>query len=75
MFCLFGLAVFWLRQGERDRNADQVEGLTLFAGGLGEHRDLGGGAGEPDLVAGQGGQVLEQATDAAVGLPGRAVLV
>ena len=33
------------------------------------------GAGEPDLVAGQGGQVLEQAAEAAVGAAGRVVLV
>ena len=29
----------------------------------------------PDLVAGQGGQVLQQAAEAAAGLPGRVVLV
>jgi hypothetical protein len=51
----------WLRQGERDRGADEVEGLALFAGGLGEHRDGRGGAGDADLVAGQGAQVGEQA--------------
>ena len=28
------------------------------------------GAGEPDLVAGQGGEVLQQAAEAGVGLPG-----
>ena len=65
----------WLRQRERDRGTDQVEGLPLLAGGLGEHRDLGAGAAEADLVAGQGGQVLQQAAEAAVGLPGRVVLV
>ena len=34
----------------------------------------GVGAGEPDLVAGQGRQVLQQAAEAAVGPPGRVVL-
>ena len=67
--------VFWLRQGERDRDADQVEGLALGACRLGEHRDLGGGAGKADLVAGQGGQVPDQAAEAPVGLPGRVMLV
>ena len=65
---------WWLLQGQGDRGADQVEGLTLSAGGLGEHGDLRGGAGEADLVAGQGGQVLDQAAEAVVGLPGRVVL-
>src|SRR5579863_10313907 len=71
-----GLAgwLWWLLQAEGDRGADQVEGLALGAGGLGEHRDLRGGAGEADLVAGQGGQVLDQAAEAVVGLPGRVVL-
>jgi len=60
----------WLLQGERDGDADQVEGLALGAGRLGEHRDVGVGAGEADLVAGQGGQVLEQAAEAVVGPAG-----
>jgi len=64
----------WLLQGERDRGIDELECLSLGAGRLGEHRDGGGGAGEADLVAGQGGQVLEQAAEAVVGLPGRVVL-
>ena len=66
--------MFWLPQGDRDRGADELEGFPLGAGGLGQHRHGGAGAGEPDLVAGQGGQVLEQAAEAAVGLPGRVVL-
>jgi hypothetical protein len=74
VFCRAGGVAFWLLQCERDRDADQVEGLTVGAGGLGEHRDAGAGAGEPDLVAGQGGQVLEQALEAAVGAAGRVVL-
>ena len=65
---------FWLLQGERDGNADQVEGFALGAGGLGEHGHGGLGADKADLVAGQRGQVLEQAAEAAVGAPGRVVL-
>jgi hypothetical protein len=59
--------MFWLLQGERDGDADEVEGLALFAGGLGEHGDGRAGAGEPDLVAGETPQVGEQAAEAAVG--------
>src|SRR5580704_5108741 len=66
--------VLWLLQGERDRGIDELEGLPLGAGRLGEHRDGGGGAGEADLVAGQGGQVVQQAAEAAVGPPGLVVL-
>src|SRR5262249_39583293 len=69
-----GLGVFWLLQGERDRGADEVECFALGAGWLGEHRDGGGGAGEADLVAGQGGQVGEQAAEASGGAAGRGVL-
>jgi len=60
--------VFWLLEGERDRGADEVECLALCGGGLGEHGDGGCGAGEADLVAGEGGQVGEQALEAARGL-------
>ena len=74
MFYWAGRVVFWLLQGERDGGADELQGLPLGAGRLGEHRDGDLGAGEPDLVAGQGGQVLQQAAEAAVGLPGRVVL-
>jgi hypothetical protein len=66
--------LFYLRQGQRDGCADELEGLPLGAGRLGEHRDGDLGAGVPDLVAGQGGQVLQQTVEAAVGLPGRVVL-
>jgi hypothetical protein len=34
----------WLLQRERDGGADEVEGLALFAGGLGEHGHGGGSA-------------------------------
>ena len=70
-----GRVAFWLLQGERDRGAEKLEGVPLDAGRLGEHRDGDLGAGVPDLVAGQGGQVVQQAAEAAVGLPGRVVLV
>src|SRR5271155_2830381 len=75
VFCRAGLVAFWLLQGERDRRADECEGLALGAGRLGEHRHGGGGAREPDLVTGQGGQVLQQAAEAVIGLPGLVVLV
>jgi hypothetical protein len=45
-----GWAAFWLLQGEGDRDADEVEGLVLGAGGLGEHWHGDGGPGEPDLA-------------------------
>ena len=64
----------WLLYGERDRGADELEGLALGAGRLGEHRDGDLGPGEADLVAGQGGQVVQQAAEAAVGAAGRVVL-
>src|SRR4029077_20048740 len=69
-----GRVAFWLLQGQWDRRAEEGEGLALGAGRLGEDRGGDLGAGEPDLVAGQGGQVLQQAAEAAVGLPGRVVL-
>jgi hypothetical protein len=43
--------VFWLRQGQRDGGAQEVEGLALDAGRFGEHREGDLGAGEADLVA------------------------
>jgi len=53
-----GLRSGYLLQGERDRGAEELEGLPLGAGRFGEHRDGDIGAGVPDLVAGQGGQVF-----------------
>ena len=67
MFYWAGRVVFWLLQDERDGGADELEGLPLGAGRLGEDRDGDLGAGEPDLVAGQGGQVLQQGAEAAAG--------
>ena len=66
--------VLWLLQAERDRDADEFEGLALCAGRLGEHRDGDRSAREADLVAGQGGQVVQQAAEGVVGLAGRVVL-
>ena len=74
MFCRAGRIVFWLLQCDRDRDAEQAEGLSLGAGRLGQHGYGGAGAGEPDLVAGHGREVFDQAAEAAVGLPGGVVL-
>ena len=73
MFARLAFRVFWLLQGERDRGADEAEGVALGAGGLGEHWHGGTGSGEADLVAGQGGQVVEQAAEAAVWAAGQVV--
>src|SRR6478736_312282 len=56
---------FWLRGGQGDWGADEVEGAALVGGGFGEHGDVGVGVVVADLVAGQGGQVIEQAAAAA----------
>ena len=52
-----------LLEAQRDRGADQVEGAPLVWGGGGElvYRL----AGDADGVAGQGGQVVDQAAEAA----------
>src|SRR5216683_1322398 len=52
--------LFWLLQCERDRGADQIEGGALVCGGFGEDGHGGRGAREPDLVAGEGGQVGQE---------------
>ena len=58
--------LFWLRGGgERYRGVEQVEGAALVGGGVGEHGHVGAGAVVADLVAGEGGQVVEQAAEAA----------
>ena len=59
--------MFWLLQGERDGCADEVECLALGAGWPGQHGQGCGGAGEADLVAGEGAQVGQEAAEAAVG--------
>ena len=48
--------------------------MALIVGGVGEHGDFGVGAGEADLVAGEGGQVSEQAVEAAQWVAGGVVL-
>ena len=57
--------LFWLLEGEGDGGSDEVEGFPLSAGGVGEDRHGDCCAGELDLVAGQGGQVVKQAAEAA----------
>ncbi len=61
----FWVWLFWLRGGEWDGGVDEVEGAALIWRGFGEHGDVGAGAGVADLVAGQGGEVVEQAREAA----------
>ncbi len=73
-FYRVGRVAFWLLQGQRDCGAEEGERLALDTGRLGEHRDGDLGAGVPDLVAGQRGQVLDQAAEAVVRAPGRVVL-
>src|SRR6266508_6955224 len=50
------------------------KGQALVGGWFGEAGHRGVGAGEADLVAGEGGQVVEQAAEAAVGVPVLVVL-
>ena len=57
--------LFWRRGLERYRGVEQFEGTALVGGGVGEHGHVGAGAGAADLVAGEGGQVVEQAAEAA----------
>jgi len=51
-FCLRGRVVVLAMSGRAGWGADEVEGLALLAGGLGEHGGWGVGAGEADVVAG-----------------------
>ena len=44
--------------------------MTLVYGGLGEDGHGSVGAGDADVVAGEGGEVVEQAAEAAVGVAG-----
>ena len=55
--------MFWLLQGERD-GLVEFEGPSLGGGGLREHGHGGVGSGEADVVAGQGGEVVEQSAEA-----------
>src|SRR5271166_1194075 len=56
---------FWLRGGQGYRGANEFESAALVGGGFGEGGHLGVGAVVADLVAGEGGQVIEQAAEAA----------
>ena len=64
-FCWFVGVVVWLRGYGGGWWVDQVEGAALVGGGFGEDGHLGVGAVVADLVAGEGGQVVEQAAEAA----------
>ena len=62
----FAVWLFWLRGGgERYRGVEEFEGAALVGGGFGEHGHVCAGAVVADLVAGEGGQVVEQAAEAA----------
>ena len=50
--------LFWLR-GDGEGGVEEVEGAALVGGGFGEHGHLDGGAVVAELVAGDGGQVIE----------------
>src|SRR5208283_1502731 len=62
--------VFWLLEGQGDGRVEELECLALGVCGLGEDGHGGVGAGEADLVAGQGGQVCEQSLVAVGGQVG-----
>src|SRR5271165_781906 len=52
--------LLWLRgDGEGDGGVEEVEGAALVGGGFGEHGHVDGGAVVAELVAGEGGQVIE----------------
>src|SRR6185369_17250554 len=57
---LFVGGLFWLLQGEGDGGAEELECSALGVGGLGKRGYGVVGAGEVDLVAGEGAQVGEQ---------------
>lgn len=50
----FRLWLFWLPDGDGDGCAEESECFALGVGGFGEDGDGCRGAGESDLVAGQG---------------------
>src|SRR6476659_11485812 len=64
-FCWFGGSAVLATRRSGGLGADEVEGAALVGGGFGEHGDVGVGVVVADLVAGQGGQVIEQAAEAA----------
>src|SRR6266536_1653949 len=63
--CCAGV-VWCLREGERDGRAEEFEGAALGGGGCGE--DVEVAVGEDGGVAGEGGEVVEQAAEAADGV-------
>ena len=62
--------MFWLLEGQWDGRVEELEGSALGVGGLGEHGHGGVGAGEADLVAGEGAQMGEQSLVAVGGQVG-----
>jgi len=62
--------LFWLLQGEGDGGAEELECSALGVGGLGKRGYGVVGAGEVDLVAGEGAQVGEQSLVAVGGQVG-----
>ena len=62
--------VFWLLEGQGDGCVEELEGSALGVGGLGEDGHGGIGAGEADLVAGEGAQMGEQSLVAVGGQVG-----
>ena len=62
---VFRKAVFWLREREWDHRLDELESLALGGGRGGEFLGAHAGrVGEGDVVAGEGGQVLQQRGEA-----------
>ena len=59
-------------EGGRDGCAEQVEDAALDGGGFGQGRDDGGVAAVPDVVSGEGGQVVQQVLVGVQGQPGGA---
>ena len=57
-----------LLQADGDARSDQVEGLALAGGGLGEQGHSGPAAWEADLITGKDGQVADQTGEAPVGV-------
>jgi hypothetical protein len=51
---------FWLLQRDGEWLVEQFEDVLLGGGGFGEDRHGVFGSGEPDLVAGQSGEVVQQ---------------
>jgi hypothetical protein len=58
--------LFWLREFVRDGGADEFEGFVLEWGGCGEDLDVGVAGAE--LVAGEGGEFVEERRQTVGGL-------